>query len=48
MITKFVKSMHLINKHRANRISQSHNLVTVDIVDKIIKMDINSQVNRPS
>ena len=48
MITKFVKSMHMINKHMANITSQSHNLVAADIIDKIIEMSINSQVNEPS
>jgi len=30
MMAKLVKSTHIISKHRANRISQSHNTVAAD------------------
>jgi len=40
MMAKLVKSMSIISKQRANRISQSHNLVATDIIDKIVKTKI--------
>jgi len=36
----------MISKYRASKISQSRNIVTPDIIDKIIEADINSQINR--
>ena len=44
MMAKLVKSMHMISKYRTSRISQSRNIVTADIIDKIIETDINSLI----
>ena len=44
MMTKLVKSMHMISKHMASRISHSRNIVVTNIIDKIIETNINSQI----
>ena len=40
MMAKLVKSIHMISKYKTNKISQSHDLVTTDIIDKIVETEI--------